>query len=146
MSERQTIEGRLAAGQLVAVATRGVSMQPLLYTGQSHVILAPVKGPLRKGDLPLFRTPEGLYLIHRVVRADGACYYTRGDNCVTGERVPREQVLGVVVEIYRRGRCIPVTHPLYRLYARLWPALHPVRMLLRRARGRLGRLRTGGAP
>lgn len=146
MSERQTIEQQLQEGQLVSVATKGVSMQPLLYTGQSHVILAPVKGPLRWGDLPLFRTPDGTYIIHRIIRTDGACYYTRGDNCYTKERVPREWVLGVVVEIYRKGRCISVHHPLYRLYARVWPMLFPVRYVLMRMKGRLHRLSGKGEP
>lgn len=146
MSERQTIEQRLREGQLVSVATKGVSMQPLLYTGRSHVILAPVRGALRRGDLPLFRTPDGTYIIHRIIRTDGAYYHTRGDNCYTAERVHRDWVLGVVVEIYRQGRCIPVRHPLYRLYARVWPMLFPVRYALMRLKGRLHRLSGRGEP
>lgn len=146
MSELQTIERQLREGHLVSVATKGVSMQPLLYTGRSHVILAPVRDPLHRGDLPLFRTPDGIYIIHRIVRIDGAYYYTRGDNCYTEEQVPREWVLGVVVEIYRKGRHISVRHPVYRLYARVWPMLFPLRHILMRVKGRLHRLLGKGRP
>lgn len=146
MSDRQTIEQQLREGHLVSVATKGVSMQPLLYTGRSHVILAPVKGPLRRGDLPLFRTPDGTYIIHRIIRCGPDCYYTRGDNCYTMEKVSPPWVLGVVVEIYRKGRCIPVSHPLYRLYAFVWPLLFPVRYALMRVKGQLRRLLGKGNP
>ena len=143
MSDVLSIQQLLSQGRHALVRTRGVSMQPLLYEGRSHVIVAPVTGELSPGDLPLFRTPEGAYVIHRVLRRDGEGYYTRGDNAFAGERVAAEQILGVVVEIHRKGKTIPVTHRGYRLYARLWPMLHPLWTVVMALRGRLGGAGTG---
>lgn len=124
MSGPVTLADRLAAGEYVLVRTRGVSMQPLLYEGHSHVIVAPVQGTLPAGALPLFRAGDGSYRIHRILAVQDDVYFTRGDNCLTGETVPREQVIGQVVEICRFGRTVRLDSLAYRLYARVWPRLH----------------------
>lgn len=137
-----TLAQRLAAGEYVMIRTRGVSMQPLLYEGRSHVIVAPVRGELPVGALPLFRVEDGSYRIHRILAVGSGVYFTRGDNCLTGETVPREQVVGQVVEICRFGRTIRLDGLPYRLYARLWPQLHfliRLRFAWLRLRSRLGR-------
>lgn len=139
-----TIEEQLSAGRLALVRTKGVSMQPLLYEGQSHAIVAPAPRDLAVGDLALARLPDGRYLLHRVIGKDDACYYTRGDNCYSQEAIPRDQVVGVVVEIARRGRRISTAGTLYRLYTRFWMASYPARLFWRKARYRLGRWRRRG--
>ena len=78
-----TIEEQLSRGELVLVRTKGISMQPLLYEGQSHVIVAPAPA-----DRALARLPDGRYLLHRVIGKDDAFYYTRGDNCCSQEAIP----------------------------------------------------------
>lgn len=135
-----TMEEQLSQGRLVLVRTKGVSMQPLLYEGQSHVIVGPAPAELAVGDLALARLPDGRYLLHRVIGKDEAFYYTRGDNCYSREAIPRSQVVGVAVEIARRGRRISMTGRIYRLYTWLWMAGYPLRLLKRKARLRLGRL------
>lgn len=139
----RTLEQELAAGHLAMARTKGVSMQPLLYEGQSHVILAPAPDELAVGDLALARLPDGRYLLHRVVRKDAACYYTRGDNCYSEEAIPRDRVLGVVVEIARRGRRIRMSGMAYRLYVRFWMESYPVRAGLAEAGRRLRRWMRG---
>ena len=136
-----TIEEQLSRGELVLVRTKGISMQPLLYEGQSQVIVAPAPA-----DLALARLPDGRYLLHRVVGKDDAFYYTRGDNCCSQEAIPRQQVVGVAVEIARRGRRISMAGKIYRLYTWLWMAGYPLRRFTRRIRLRLGRRMRGKRP
>lgn len=136
-----TIEEQLSRGELVLVRTKGISMQPLLYEGQSQVIVAPAPA-----DLALARLPDGRYLLHRVVGKDDAFYYTRGDNCCSQEGIPRQQVVGVAVEIARRGRRISMAGKIYRLYTWLWMAGYPLRRFTRRIRLRLGRRMRGKRP
>lgn len=128
------IEEELSRGNLVLVRTKGVSMQPLLYEGQSHVIVAPAPDELAVGDLALARLPDGRYLLHRVIGKDDTFYYTRGDNCCSREVIPRQQVVGVAVEIARRGRRISMKSKIYRLYTWLWMAGYPLRRLERKIR------------
>ena len=97
-------------------------------------------------DLALARLPDGRYLLHRVVGKDDAFYYTRGDNCCSQEAIPRQQVVGVAVEIARRGRRISMAGKIYRLYTWLWMAGYPLRRFTRRIRLGLGRRMRGKRP
>ena len=105
---------------------------------------APAPADLALGDLALARLPDGRYLLHRVVGKDDAFYYTRGDNCCSQEAIPRQQVVGVAVEIARRGRRISMAGKIYRLYTWLWMAGYPLRRFTRRIR--LGRWMRGKRP
>ena len=97
-------------------------------------------------DRALARLPDGRYLLHRVVGKDDAFYYTRGDNCCSQEAIPRQQVVGVAVEIARRGRRISMAGKIYRLYTWLWMAGYPLRRFTRRIRLGLGRRMRGKRP
>lgn len=144
--EKTTIEEQLKAGNTVVSFTKGTSMQPLLYEGKTYVVIAPITGELSVGDLPLWRRGDGKYVLHRLVKIEGDFCYTRGDNCIGTEKVPREDMLGVVTEICRGGRIIPVTNKGYRRYVSLWLRLSPVRIPLYKLRAKLAgiyhRLRT----
>lgn len=97
-------------------------------------------------DRALTRLPDGRYLLHRVVGKDDAFYYTWGDNCCSQEAIPRQQVVGVAVEIARRGRRISMAGKIYRLYTWLWMAGYPLRRFTRRIRLGLGRRMRGKRP
>lgn len=127
MNETETIRQRLEQGLPAATYTRGVSMRPLLYQGKTHVILEPLSRELHPGELPIYLRPDGVYVIHRLIRIEENCYYTRGDNCMHGEKIPKDWVIGVVTEIYRKGKNIPVTSRGYRIYVAVWNAIFPLR-------------------
>lgn len=107
-------------------------MEPLLYHRSTRVVIWKAKGPLKKGDLPVYRRPSGQFVMHRIIRVDDSYYYTRGDNRIGLEPVPKDWVLGIVTEIYRKGRHIYVTDWQYRLYVKVWGFIYPVRYLLHR--------------
>ncbi len=129
----------LNQGEAVGVATRGKSMLPLLREGKSEVLLEPVDRELAVGDMPVYIREDGAYILHRVVGIDESNYYIRGDNCVNLERVPKGDVLGVVVEMHRNGRTLRTTDWRYRLYVRLLMATEKPRLLLLRLRAKAGR-------
>ena len=135
-----TIKDCLAAGKPAATYTTGVSMQPLLYEGKTYVIIMPLTRELKKGDLPIYIRPDGVYVIHRVIRTDEEYYYTRGDNCITYEKIPREWVLGEIVQIYRKGRVIKTTDAGYRLYVKVWGWIYPLRCFYKKCRMKASRL------
>ena len=59
-------------------------------------------------------------MIHRVLHARGDHYTIAGDNCWQKEYVPKDQIVGIAVRFYRKGKWYEVTDRRYRLYTHLW--------------------------
>ena len=107
---------RLAAGQAVRFAPRGISMLPMLRPGMDAVEFSPAPPSLQKYDLPLYQRPNGQYILHRIVKV-GDTYTCIGDNQFVFEPgVPHSQVLALVTAFYRGDKRYPVTAWHYRLY------------------------------
>lgn len=130
---------RLAAGQLVKFAPRGISMLPMLRQGIDMVTLAPLPPKLKKYDLPLYQREDGHYVLHRVVKA-GDTYTCIGDNQFVYEPgLTHDQMIAVVVRFSRGEREYSVTDWRYCLYCRFWHHSRSLRHFYRRAKGWLRR-------
>ncbi len=128
-------------GRLV-YTNRGDSMLPLIREGRDLVVIEPIREPLRKYDVPLYRRDSGEYVLHRIlkIRPDG--YVMCGDNRWRREKgVPPRQMIGVLTAVIRDGKTISVKDRKYRIYARIWGAGYPARVIALRARGLLRRIR-----
>lgn len=132
-----SIAGELRAGRTVLLNTTGKSMRPLLKEGQTQVLVEPLRGSLRLGDLPLVEIGPGHYRLHRIIRVQNECYVTRGDNSIYKETVTAGQILGHVTQIRRGRRVLSLCARRYTLYWRLWLLLTPIRIPLYRLRGSL---------
>lgn len=145
MTEAETqngsIERQLKEQGFYVSTTVGVSMQPMLRNRRDRVIVLPVGTErLKKYDLPLYRRPDGKYILHRIIGVKDGEYIIRGDNTYAKEYVPDAWVLGYVSEFYRGRRHIRSGSPGYRLYARVWNLLYPVRSLYHLGRGIAARI------
>lgn len=146
---KSNLKTELQAGRSVLVFTTGTSMEPLLYDKRkkqgTHVLVEPVCDRMQKGDLPLIFLEDGRYMIHRIIRVrekDGMPHYqTRGDNCIGSEQVMAEQIYGKVTEIYRKGHKISVEDRSYRIYARFWMGIYPLRRLWKKGIGILAKIK-----
>lgn len=137
MSEHpSSLAQQVLSGKPVVSLTVGDSMEPLLHDRSTRVVIRRADRPLRPGELPLYRRPNGQFIMHRIIRADADHYYTRGDNRAGLETVPKAWVLGVVTEIYRGDRHFAVTHPAYRAYVAVWGLLYPLRWAVYKCRER----------
>ena len=103
--------GLLRAVQKKGAAFRfkatGISMKPSILDGDV-LLVSPLPGisPYR-GEVVAFCHPQTNRLIlHRVVRVKGESYFIRGDNLRRVDHVERENILGVVTKIERRGKMI----------------------------------------
>ena len=133
------IRERLEAGQTVRFSPMGISMLPMLRQGKDSVVLSPVPEKLKKYDLPLYRRPDGQYVLHRIAEV-GDTYTCIGDNQFRMEPgVEHGQILALVTAFYRGERKWEVTSPLYRLYCRFWHYSRPLRRFWRRGMGWLRR-------
>ncbi len=130
------MEAVFAQGGVFRFAPTGGSMRPMLREKRDTVVLAPVRGDVRKYDVILYRRADGQVVLHRVIRVDKAgTLVLCGDAQVVPERgIGLEQVLGVLVSFSHGEREVSVRSMRYRVYAAVWVASRPVRRAARRVR------------
>ena len=116
----------------------GGSMMPMLYHRKDRVLLAPVKEPLRRGDLVLYRRHSGAYVLHRIMQARDDRLICCGDNQCRKEQINLDQVLAVVIAFTRKRKQHTVQERGYRRYVALWVGLYPLRWLYLGCRRVLG--------
>lgn len=119
-------------GRLV-YRTKGRSMLPMLRQDKDLVIIEPHGARLKPMDVALYKCGSR-YVLHRVIRVGDGHYLIRGDNTFSLETVPDGAVLGVLTGFQRNGREHAAEDRGYRLYARVWTALYPLRFLCVRCR------------
>lgn len=138
--EISRIKTELEEGRPVLVTTSGVSMEPLLHDkhkkNATQVLIVPITEPCKVGDMPLVLMADGRYILHRIIKIEeelGTIFYiTRGDNCITTEKVAAEQVLGIVSEIYYKKCTLRMSDTRYRFYVKMWSIVYPTRKLYKK--------------
>ena len=121
MNETKNFRDMLNETGKIVYTTRGVSMRPLLKQGRDVVyIVKRPEGRLKLCDAVLFVRDNGQYVLHRILKLTENGYWIIGDNCVGGEYVREEQVIGVLSAVVRRGKTVKSDNRFYRLYVRLW--------------------------
>ncbi len=127
MSEQKRIEEYLEENGIYVGLTKGISMRPMLREGRDTILISPVRGRLKKYDVPLYRRGED-YVLHRVVKVREADYVICGDNCMEREYgVTEDRIVGVLSGFRRGKKYVAIDHPCYLFYAKLWVAIYPIR-------------------
>lgn len=115
-------------GKEVRFTPSGVSMRPFIEGERDSVVMAPLAREPRRGDILLAHIshPAPTYVLHRLVRIEGAVFVLQGDGNLMGEeQCQREEIIARVVRIETpSGHRKPLTR------GRLWYALKPVRKWL----------------
>lgn len=124
------VESELATGGVYASVTKGTSMRPLFKTNRDMIILKRPTGELKKYDVALYRIRSGKYVLHRVVGVRDDVYLIRGDNTYVLERVPKNDVIGVLTAFNRKGKKYTTESASYRMYSRVWNFVYPIRYLV----------------
>ena len=107
-------------GQLVYTNV-GDSMYPLIKP-RDLLVIKKVTSPLKKNDIPLYKRDSGQYVLHRIVKIKNGEYYICGDNRAFIERgITDRHIIGVLTDIVREGRTIPVNSPEFKSYVKLLP-------------------------
>ena len=143
----ENIETHLREQGFYVSTTVGMSMWPMLKNRRDRIVVRSVEGvTLRKWDLPLYRRPDGKYVLHRILRVEKDHYIIRGDNTYVKEIVPKEWVIGYVTEFYRKERHVKSTSRAYRFYAAFWHTVYPFRRALFLARRLAGKCKRALLP
>lgn len=119
----------------------GVSMLPMLKQGRDFfTVRKKTAQRCKKYDVILYRRPPAQYVLHRVVAVRERDYVVLGDNCVAREYgITDEDIIGVMTSFVHRGRTVRQDDFGYQVYARLWYAVYPLRMLAKRVKSKLKR-------
>lgn len=119
---------------IIQIEPKGYSMYPLFVPGRDHAVISAIANhKVKRGDVLLFRREDGLLVLHRVwkVKEDGL--YMVGDNQESIEGpINNNQVLGILVQMLRKGKRISTRNILYKCYARTWLFLRPVRPFIKK--------------
>lgn len=99
----------------------GNSMYPFILP-RDLLVIRKVSRPLKKYDVPLYKRDSGQYVLHRIVKIRGSEYYLRGDNRALTERgIYQRHIIGVLTDIIRDGKNIPLDDPLFKSYLKRLP-------------------------
>lgn len=124
----------------ISIKATGISMRPFIVDGDTAVIVK--TDEIKKYDAALFKSLDGKYVLHRVVKACGGEYVFRGDNCLAYERgIKREQIIGKVSELYRNGKKLKLSG-FYAFRVKLWccPPIRAVGMFFKLCGKRISNL------
>ena len=126
------IEDSLRQGLTVTLPVTGNSMRPLFRHKRDSVVLSACDPySLKRGDVPLYRRDNGVYVLHRIVRVDEDFYTLTGDAQWALEvGLPKKNVLAVMTGYVRKGKKVNCCSFGYRVYAALWMWLLPLRPLI----------------
>ncbi len=124
----------LSSGGSFKLTVTGTSMIPTLRGGRDSVVLSRAPEALAKYDLPLYRRRNGSFVLHRVVRVEADGSYTMcGDHQWRLEQgIRREQIVGLVTQLERKGRVISVHDRGYLRRVRFWVRVLPLRRVILR--------------
>lgn len=132
MEQKVQADELLKAGKTVQIGPQGYSMYPLLLPGRDQVIVAPAeREKYKRGDVVLYRRDGSILVLHRIWKRKKDGYYMVGDNQSKIEGpIRRDQILGEMVCVLRKGKKIPVDNAGYRVLTGVWLALRPARPVL----------------
>ena len=170
------IEEQLAETGKIVWRCRGVSMKPLLRPDKDLVVIESAGRMLKKYDVALYRNtrrrddlahredglqPESgsdretdarrddanrVYVLHRVIDVEGEQYIILGDNCVSLEYIPRDDIIGKMTARIRDGKEQKLEGPGHSLYMNLWIKPWRFRVGLIKGRNKARRFASGFLP
>ncbi|MBP5268321.1 MAG: S24/S26 family peptidase [Ruminococcus sp.] len=143
---KTTYEGELERSGKIIFTVRGVSMRPLFHEKTDAIVVKKCDiETLKNLDIVLHTrpSPKGLqYVLHRIVgRKNDGNYIIAGDNCVSFDVVPPQDILGVVDSAHRGNKPIRLEGLRYNLYEKLWCKPYKMRFFVLRFRNRFRSIR-----
>ena len=112
----------------VPLVISGSSMTPFLVHGRDTVYLSKVNGPLRRGDMVLYRRDSGSYILHRICRVEADSYTMVGDAQVWLEPGIRpDQILAKVTAVRRKGKLLQPGSFWWNFFEKIWLRMVPLR-------------------
>lgn len=135
-NKNTTFKKELEKSGVIVYTNVGVSMLPLIRENRDILIIKKVQTEaMKKYDIVLFERKNtegrGRYILHRIIKLlPDKKYFIAGDNCISGEIVELEQILGVLTSIQRKNKPMSLQGFRYKTYVYLWCAPYRFRFLV----------------
>lgn len=137
MTDRSKVDVLRKTGHYFSVPS-GVSMWPMLKSGENTVDIVEPQAPLKRYDVVLYYRPsDDKCVLHRILKVKEKHFVIYGDNCHTTEIVPHDAVIGIAAQFYKNGKWISVNSRRYMLYVHLWCDFLPLRRAIIRVRNHI---------
>ncbi len=122
----------IGEGHTVTHTVRGNSMNPFLVDRRDQVVLAGFTDEqLCPGAFVLARDTHGRIVLHRIIARQGDKITLMGDGNIAGtEQTSPENVMGLVIQVIRKGKRYRCDGRTWRVYSRIWVSICPVRRIL----------------
>ena len=119
----------ISEGKTVTITAKGYSMNPFIVHLKDQITIGPWKDEqIKEGAVVLAKDTRGAYLIHRIIKRDGARLTLMGDgNIGLTETARTSEVIGLMQSVTKKGRTYSVQSLRWRLYSWFWKMLTPVR-------------------
>lgn len=109
----------------------GTSMMPMLRQGKDKVVISTLDRPLKIYDVPLYKSGDNKYILHRIIKVKPDGYVIRGDNLYNNEyNVTEKDIIGVLTGFYRGEKYIDPNSKGYKFYVLYVRFSYPLRWLL----------------
>lgn len=106
----------------------GNSMAPFLVHGRDTVYLSKLTGPVKKGDVVLYRRDNGAYILHRVYKIEKDSYTMVGDAQTQLEKgIRNDQIIAVMTSALRKGKMQKPGTFWWGFFEKLWINMIPLR-------------------
>lgn len=115
-----------------AFTVTGMSMWPFLCHGRDKVIVEKCDvDKIQKGDVVLFQTHVGNYMMHRVTKVTKEEFETTGDgNCFRDGFFPKKNIRAKIVKMIRKDKTMDCSSLCWRTVFRFWMICFPIRRYL----------------
>lgn len=116
-------------GEITSFVVAGMSMWPFMRHGRDLVFIEKCDvQKVKKGDVVLLQTPEGVYLLHRIMKRHGDKIVTAGDNkCRYDGEFEISNIKAKVCMVKRGEKIIQCRHVRWRFLFWLWRVSFPIR-------------------
>lgn len=139
------MEDLIGQGETVSIPVSGFSMNPFLADKRDAVLVERPDRDLKRGDIVLYKRRNGQYILHRIWKVKREGYYIVGDAQTEIEGpVLRDQIIGRVERIRRKGQWIDDGDLLWKFFEILWIRIVPARPFLRKGYSLIVRMRSKG--
>ncbi|MBQ6569247.1 MAG: S24/S26 family peptidase [Clostridia bacterium] len=99
------LKGIIEEGNDVSLTVSGGSMVPFVVSGRDTVVLSPINGDLKKGDVAFFQRNNGQYVLHRIYKVKPDGFYFLGDSQTFVEGpIERNQIFALCTSVCRKGK------------------------------------------
>ena len=127
-------------GLEVSMTVAGTSMEPFLLHGRDKIYFQKSDGTIKKGDMVFYQRKSGAYVMHRVMKVKGQCYYMAGDHQTTLEGpIEKKQIFAKVVSVERDGVWLTENDRIWKCYAVWWRRLFWVRKVVNKLKRIIGK-------